>query len=36
MSERVALVGGRFEIVSRRGIGTTLHVVVPIHEEVPT
>jgi signal transduction histidine kinase len=33
MSERVALVGGRFEIASRRGIGTTVHLVVPVKEE---
>ena len=36
MTERVALVGGRLEIASHRGIGTTVHAVIPIHDERPT
>ena len=36
MNERVALVGGSFQIASTPGTGTTVHAVVPIDEELST
>ena len=35
MAERVALVNGSIEVVSRKGSGTRIHVLVPVREEVP-
>lgn len=36
MAERVALVGGTIEVLSRNGAGTRVDVRVPVREEVPT
>ena len=36
MTERIALVGGRLEIASQGGIGTTVHAVIPIRNEMPS
>ena len=36
MAERVALIGGTFDIRSTHGVGTRIHVRVPVREGVPT